>query len=249
MSYYSNIELITILCFYKISKESVEEFTKQFNNYFRKDVSPQTIMYSVTLFKNIDPSNNLRNYNEDGQYKSIWNEYITNNKIDILKNLYTIFKKGTYIETVDIYEERYNNYNQYDIKIPDFIDKPQPIPLIYDNNDKNIISRRREVVTNALCLAEYKCEGNCDTKLFMNKKGISYYTEGHHLIPLCYQNVFDYSLDVEANVVSLCPVCHSLLHYGKEPEQLIKQLYEKRKRRLEKCMLKINYEELLLLYR
>lgn len=38
--------------------------------------------------------------------------------------------------------------------------------------------------------------------------------EPHHLIPLQYHEEFEWSLDVEANVVSLCSECHNQIHYG-----------------------------------
>lgn len=43
------------------------------------------------------------------------------------------------------------------------------------------------------------------------------------------QERFEYSLDVQTNIVSLCSNCHKRLHYGKDPELLLKQLYEERK--------------------
>lgn len=130
------------------------------------------------------------------------------------------------------------------------LDNPTEKPLIISEPDKNIYPRVKEVASNALRLAQYKCENKlCPIKLFTRKDGTTTYTEAHHLIPLCYQNDFDYSLDVEANVVSLCPHCHCLLHYGKDKEFLLKNLYNDRIARLKKCKLEISYEALLLMYR
>ena len=58
--------------------------------------------------------------------------------------------------------------------------------------------------------------------------------EGHHLIPMKHQDNFDCSIDVYANIVCLCPVCHKLLHYGQTKEKTIvaEGLYEKRQARL-----------------
>lgn len=58
--------------------------------------------------------------------------------------------------------------------------------------------------------------------------------EGHHLIPMKKQSEFDVSLDVYANIICLCPICHRLLHYGitSEKEYLADKLFENRQTRL-----------------
>ena len=87
-----------------------------------------------------------------------------------------------------------------------------------------------------------------DNKLFTRKKDGRNYIEGHHLIPLKYQDEFEYSLDVEANIVSLCPSCHRLLHYGNDYEEKICELFEIRKERLKKCNIYISKERLIEMY-
>ena len=127
------------------------------------------------------------------------------------------------------------------------VDEPKKVAeSINSNVDK--YRRDRSVVANALASAGYTCEGECNRKLFLGKDGIHNYTEAHHLIPLQYQRFFEYSLDVEANIVSLCPMCHRLLHYGFEKKDLLKTLYNKRFSRLEKVGIKVSYEKLLFLY-
>ena len=44
---------------------------------------------------------------------------------------------------------------------------------------------------------------------------------------------FQKSLDVEANIVSLCSYCHNLIHYGADAEIVIRELWEDRKEELE----------------
>ena len=38
--------------------------------------------------------------------------------------------------------------------------------------------------------------------------------EGHHLVPLEYQDLFNESLYFVDNIVSLCPTCHREIHYA-----------------------------------
>lgn len=65
------------------------------------------------------------------------------------------------------------------------------------------------------------------------------------MIPLSYQDSFQYSLDVEANIVSLCSNCHNQIHYGKEADELIKKLFNIRKVELDKAGLYLSVQELL----
>ena len=41
----------------------------------------------------------------------------------------------------------------------------------------------------------------------------------HHLIPLRMQHDFENSLDVVGNIVSICPNCHRLIHYGRDKDK------------------------------
>lgn len=63
------------------------------------------------------------------------------------------------------------------------------------------------------------------------------------------QYFLPYSLDVEANIVSLCSNCHNKIHYGQNAAELVTKLYELRKSELEKCNINISLDELLELYK
>ncbi len=65
---------------------------------------------------------------------------------------------------------------------------------------------------------------------------------------MAYQDLFEYSLDVEANIVSLCSNCHNQIHYGRGSETLIEMLYLERKQELEKNGISISLDGLLALY-
>ena len=72
--------------------------------------------------------------------------------------------------------------------------------------------------------------------------------EAHHLIPMSAQNDFENSLDVDANIVCLCPNCHRKLHYGNQIDEELKILYEKRKELLNKSGIMISFEDLIKYY-
>lgn len=249
MTSLSELELSLILALYYFDAgKNAEAFAKRFNQYFHRDISAATILFSVSRYKNIDPSNNnIQHIPGTDEYAQIWDRYIANEKTKELKELYRSFKKGSYIEKNNI-EDIDNQYNG-DITPTMPIDIPQERP---DNYQKGVSAYKRsaEVVANALFAANHKCEvPGCDIELFARKTDGTLYTEAHHLIPLCFQSNFKYSLDVEANVVSLCPNCHRMLHHGKEIYNVLKRLYEERKERLLSCGIDITFEELLLLYR
>jgi len=82
--------------------------------------------------------------------------------------------------------------------------------------------------------ASYQCEINPLHETFIAKSSGKQYMEGHHAIPMKYQDKFKKSIDVYANVICLCPVCHRMLHHGEDEAKttILNQIYETRKNRL-----------------
>ncbi len=108
-------------------------------------------------------------------------------------------------------------------------------------------SRKTIIKDQVIHAAHFSCE--CDTShtSFISKATLQRYMEGHHLISLQLQDRFHYSLDVYANVVSLCPNCHRLLHLAikKEKQYYLDRLYDNRKCRLTSSGLDISHKEFL----
>lgn len=100
----------------------------------------------------------------------------------------------------------------------------------------------------ALKNANHQCENNLDHECFTRRSNGEPYTEPHHLIPICFQDVFDYSIDVVGNIVSLCSGCHNEIHYGKDADLMITKLYNERKEKLKEAGLEITLDELLDMY-
>ena len=67
------------------------------------------------------------------------------------------------------------------------------------------------------------------------------------MIPMKKQPVFNTSLDLYANIVCLCPVCHRLLHYGLDlnKKELLNQMYVTRNERLVNSGIKLSKDEFL----
>lgn len=108
--------------------------------------------------------------------------------------------------------------------------------------------RSRIVAENALIMADFKCEFNPEHATFLRKAINVPYTEAHHLVPLANSDSFDYSLDIEENVVSLCCNCHSQIHYGKNSDVIIKKLFSQRKELLRQAGIVLSEEKLLEMY-
>lgn len=109
--------------------------------------------------------------------------------------------------------------------------------------------RNARVAANALIAAEYKCECNITHKTFIRRRDNKPYMEAHHLIPINAQDRYsEYSIDREANIVSLCCNCHNQIHYGSDIESILKPLFLQRETRLKHVGINITYKELLSYY-
>lgn len=117
-----------------------------------------------------------------------------------------------------------------------------------DAKGTNSYPRKLNISVNALKMASFKCEADNNHPTFERKKDGNPYTEPHHLIPLSLYADFQYSLDVEENIISLCSHCHNLLHYGKDIKEVLKKLHDNRKGFLENAGIELTFERLLSYY-
>ena len=123
-SHVNELQLTLILAWYYFDKSNnVESFARRFNQYFEKDYSAQTILFSSAKFKNVDPANNLRQATPDERYKTLWDKYIVGDRIRELKELYREFKKRAFRMRTDAAEE-----DEIDI-----IKAAQAYGLLYDS--------------------------------------------------------------------------------------------------------------------
>lgn len=118
-----------------------------------------------------------------------------------------------------------NNIANMDILVA----KPQKI-----TTTSTAWKRNQILIAQAIDGAHHLCEHNREHLTFTAKSTGKTYMEGHHLIPLKYQSEFTCGIDVYANIVCLCPVCHRLLHFGTDSEKTYaaEKLFDERKERL-----------------
>ena len=128
-----------------------------------------------------------------------------------------------------------------------FEDKPKEKqePVIDQVGNRKYLRDPREAV-KALKAAEFKCEVDEKHKTFAAKSTGNNYMESHHLIPISKNDLFGYSLDIPANICSLCPLCHRGIHSGSDAYkmELLKALYDARKTRLENSGIYVTLEQL-----
>lgn len=129
-----------------------------------------------------------------------------------------------------------------------YIGIPRKVKKPLNKDGVRIFPRDRQIAVNALAHAEFACEIDSKHPTFIRKNSDKNYTEPHHLVPLAMQEQFDVSLDVEENIVSLCSNCHNEIHYGKDADRLIRNLYAKRKDYLVKAGIAVSEKNLLLMY-
>ena len=129
-----------------------------------------------------------------------------------------------------------------------FSDVPRPRTELIETQVGTTYERNDKIKVQAIEDSGYSCEIDPSHESFLRKNRIHLYTEAHHLIPMARQELYDLTLDTPANIVSLCSRCHDWLHYGAEPEELLRKLFEKRIERLISVGLDTTFEELLGFY-
>ena len=111
--------------------------------------------------------------------------------------------------------------------------------------EQSIWRRSGILRTQAIELAGYSCEIDSSHKTFISGSTYKPYMEGHHALPMNAQEHFPVSLDVYANIICLCPICHRQIHYGLRDDKvnMIRRIYDQRGSRLAKSGIEINRDD------
>lgn len=115
-------------------------------------------------------------------------------------------------------------------------------------NRKSKLWKRSGIIRGqAIEIAGYNCEIDDSHESFIAERTHHPYMEAHHAIPMNKQDKFRNSLDVYANIVCLCPLCHRRIHYGIKVDRIrmLNQIYESRVSRLYNCGIRLSKEEFL----
>ena len=122
------------------------------------------------------------------------------------------------------------------------------VPMVPEksaSSSRSSWKRSNIIRTQAIELAGYECELDHAHHSFLAEKTHKPYMEGHHALPMSLQEYFTNSLDVYANVICLCPICHRRIHHGLKDDriQMLNQIYVMRSDRLSNCGIKLSKEE------
>ncbi|MBZ5753046.1 HNH endonuclease [Metabacillus rhizolycopersici] len=142
--------------------------------------------------------------------------------------------------------EKYLTENPADVSRANIEDKPKDKPNHRSVNNKKVWSRNPKYASEVVVDADYLCEFDNQHKHFISKFNGKNYVEAHHLIPMQYQEQFNNSIDIHANIVSVCLVCHKKIHHGlfEEKKEIIDKLFNSRRERLIRSGINISLKEL-----
>lgn len=158
-------------------------------------------------------------------------QFILNNAEFIQKNA---VGNQMYSAAFNRFYEFVNEEELYDFVGEGKLDIVIPKPQLITQNESQRWKRNQILIEQVIKSVHYNCEYDNSHKTFTAKATGKNYVEGHHLIPMQLQNEFDCNLDIYANIMSLCPVCHRLLHHGIHSEKVyvLEKLFDMRKERL-----------------
>ena len=230
------VEALDCEQFISVIDRNVEEskITRSFLNKWKVQVRYQGISGILTIAKKADKFE-LHFNKEHIEEKNKYFELDTSTHPFILKKTET-WK----IEmNVDAEEAEINDDEDRDL-VKDMVDlewisnadtyiaEPEDKKPGRNIGNRVVPNRDRDKANKALARAAHLCEYDTSHTVFVRKKQPINYTEPHHLIPLKCDNLFGKSLDVQANIVSLCSHCHNLIHYGADAEVIVRKLWEDR---------------------
>ena len=206
--------------------------------------------FCITKMQYLDDENlSLKTLNEKGIIKgNIRSTFKSDNNPELFRYVDEQFNhalKDVYYDEEDL---KYDSITNDEGEILHIEDTPQNLRDLELLDSSRTNKRDARVGRYAIKCAEYKCEVDETHRTFISRGSDKPYLEAHHLIPISAQEEFEYSLDVPANIVALCSVCHNEIHYGKEAELLIRKLYTDRYERLRKSGIDISIGKLLKLY-
>lgn len=166
-------------------------------------------------------------------------EKINDNKLNLMiENLDNQFQKE-----IEELQEEYNQFEKINngsvsgysdaelkaIEENDYIYEPKY------KSDKESIRREKtdpKLKATRIAKAGYLCEVNHEHITFSNSEGKHQYMESHHIVPMNAQKDFkNIKLDSMFNLISLCPICHSQIHYANNKDKgiIFSKMYEIRK--------------------
>ena len=204
----------------KVSDSSIKHYFEALNyisRYLKKKKLLKNDIYEVMDLQELDTLREVL-------YKDV--DFIVLNKqghqmYSSGLNNYFRFASGEFIAK--------ENVTVTEMDVPVICHSPKDMPEEYISKSKywkrSSILRRQ-----ILAFAHYTCELHPEHITFVTESTRKPYMEGHHIIPMAMQKSFDHSLDVYANMICLCPICHRQIHLGLKEirKDMLKEIYDRR---------------------
>lgn len=152
-------------------------------------------------------------------------------------------------ENDDTYSIQVEEGLGFDILPPYELYPKPPTKLI--TGESSIYQRNYLVSVIAIKLADFNCQFDCSNERFISKVTNRNYVEAHHLIPMAYQGLFEYSIDVVPNIVCLCPLCHKRIHHAvdNQRKEMIIFFLNMMRAGLQKVGISVKQEDILEFYK
>ena len=214
-----------------LSNSSVNHYLDALNNVSRRLNEKGLVEENIYEIKELEQLFTVRNIlNSDEDFINLNKR--GNNMYTAGLNNYCKFAEG---EGFNLVKEK---VTQLDIPL-----EPETPSVI-----EQIVYKRSSIIrTQALTLANYQCEIDNRHESFVAESTKRQYMEGHHAIPMKLQTSFEHNLDVYANIICLCPICHRRIHYGlkEDKRDMLKAIYCQRAERLSNSGIVISESELI----
>lgn len=221
-----------------------QEFSPEDTHIFYKSSEGVDALQSLRRKDGFTPYNKNENH-FPGSTLNCYERFIVNLKLNS--------------EAEEITDLELNNISNhiYNIKESKIVIKETPVTYYARVKDEKVNYRGRNVYPRNVNEAiqskinnQYKCENDIEHITFTNNSDKQPFMEAHHLIPMAFQDDFEYSIDFSDNIVCLCPNCHRLIHHGEvnDKADLITHLYNKRNHKYSEYKIDINLEKLFQYY-
>lgn len=208
--------------------ESIRKIDQLINKYSLADINS---IYEIDSLSKLEQIKKLLKLNPE--FKQLDSD--GHNMYSAGLNRYMDFAEGRNFQTIKSDIER--------------LDQPLPAKDTIKTKGYSVQNRDRITIIQAEEASGYLCQVNQSHETFIAASTQNPFVEGHHIIPLQFQNEFKYSLDVYANILVLCPNCHRLFHYGdlekSDRVMLLKKVFDQRQPRLEKSGIELSRNDFL----
>ena len=124
-------------------------------------------------------------------------------------------------------------------------EKTEVKPKLEENSRTRYVIDRR-IKETVFKNSDYKCFFDKSHKTFFRINGTQF-MEGHHIVPMRAQKDFkNVNIDRVENILCICPNCHRKIHLSLEDEkkQLLRKVYEAKKKDLSTAKLNISFNDL-----